>query len=93
MGIWFFLDDDMIILPKSAAKVLSGGATSGQPVGNQLQLAASWSPTGCQLVATAQKNRENIGVVDIKFFLEVTNHNISYSWVIQLYPIAVELTS
>ena len=63
-----FLDDDMIILPKSAAKVLTGGATSGQPVGNQLQLAASWSPTGCQLVDTEQKNRENIGVVDINFF-------------------------
>ena len=47
------------------------------------------TPTG----GTAQKNRENIGVVDIIFFLEVTNHNLSYSWVKQLYPIAVELTS
>ena len=86
MGIWFFF---WMMTWLSYRNLPPTYSLASRPVGNQLQLAASWSPTGRHRTKKSWKYWS----CGYQFFLEVTNHNISYSWVKQLYPIGAELIS
>ena len=93
MGIWFFFgwwhDYPTEICRQSTHWRRDQWATNWQPVATGCQLVANWLPTGRHRTKKSWKYWS----CGYHFFLEVTNHNISYSWVKQLYPIGAELIS